>query len=297
MRGDVAVTDRAEPASDQGNDRGPDAASHRGLPPHPVPDPGTAGRALPLLGQWAVVTGASKGIGRGIAGRFVAAGANVVLVARSVGPLEAAREELQAAASDGQVVRCLPADTSSTAAVEELFATLAETLPHLNVFVANAGSGVVTPFLDLPLDEWNDALALNLTGTFLGCQLAARAMIRAPQENMAILVVSSIRAVGVRPGRLAYAVTKAGLNQLVRMAAYELAPHGIRVNALSPGITATPLALEGNPEIFAEMVKEVPLGRAGIPTDMAEGALYLCSPAAAFVTGANLVVDGGESLY
>lgn len=262
-----------------------------------VRERGPAAGALPLQGQWAVVTGASKGIGRGIAERFVAAGANVVLVARSAEALEAARDELQAEAGDGQAVRCMTADTSSTASVEELFATLADTLPHLNVFVANAGSGVVTPFLDLPLDEWHDTLALNLTGTFLGCQLAARAMAAAPQSNMAILVVSSIRAVGARPGRLAYSVTKAGLNQLVRVAAYELAPLGIRVNALSPGITATPLALDGNPEIFAEMVEEVPLGRAGTPTDMADGALYLCSPAAAFVTGANLTVDGGESLY
>jgi glucose 1-dehydrogenase len=250
-----------------------------------------------LVGQWAVVTGASKGIGRGIAERFVAAGANVVLVARTAADLEAARDELQASAVGGQTVTCIAADTSSPAAVEDLFDALAEALPHLNVFVANAGSGVVTPFLDIQLDEWERTLALNLTGTFLGCQQAARAMARSPQPNMAILVVSSIRAVGARPGRLAYSVTKAGLNQLVRVAAYELAPVGIRVNALSPGITATPLALEGNPEIFAEMTKEVPLGRAGTPQDMAGAALYLCSPAAAFVTGTNLVIDGGESLY
>jgi glucose 1-dehydrogenase len=250
-----------------------------------------------MQGQWAVVTGASKGIGRGIAERFVGAGANVVLVARTAADLEAARDELQAEAGAGQTVTCIAADTSAPAAVEDLFDTLAEALPHLNVFVANAGSGVVTPFLDIPLDEWERTLALNLTGTFVGCQRAARAMTRSPQPNMAIVVVSSIRAVGARPGRLAYSVTKAGLNQLVRVAAYELAPVGIRVNALSPGITATPLALEGNPEIFAEMTEEVPLGRAGTPADMASAALYLCSPAAAFVTGANLVVDGGESLY
>lgn len=257
----------------------------------------SSGGDCPLSEQWAVVTGASKGIGRGIAERFVAAGANVVLVARTAADLEAARDELQAEAGDGQTVTCIAADTSSPAAVEDLFDALAGALPHLNVFVANAGSGVVTPFLDIPLDEWERTLALNLTGTFLGCQWAARVMARTPQPNMAILVVSSIRAVGARPGRLAYSVTKAGLNQLVRVAAYELAPAGIRVNALSPGITATPLALEGNPKIFAEMTKEVPLGRAGTPQDMASAALYLCSPAAAFVTGTNLVVDGGESLY
>ena len=115
--------------------------------------------------------------------------------------------------------------------------------------------------------------------------------------NRAILVVSSIRSLGVRPGRLAYSATKAALNQLVRVAAHELASHQIRVNALLPGITATPLALEGNPEVFAEASASVPLGRAGTPQDMAAAAVYLCSPAARFVTGVNLVVDGGESLW
>jgi glucose 1-dehydrogenase len=139
-------------------------------------------------------------------------------------------------------------------------------------------------------------MSLNLTGTFLCCQEAARMMVAHPGPNKAILVVSSIRALGARPGRLAYAVTKAGLNQMVRVAALELARHNVRINALSPGITATPLALESNPEIFAETAATVPLGRAGTPLDMAAAAVYLCSAEAQFVTGTNLIVDGGESL-
>ena len=202
------------------------------------------------------------------------------------------------APSATQSVVPLAADTADRAAIADLFQAIRSEVPELNIFVANAGSGTIAPFLELTTDEWDRTLALNLTGTFLCCQQAARMMAsESPSDsNKAILAVSSIRAHGVRPGRLAYAVTKAGLNQFVRAAAYELAPLNIRVNALSPGITATPLALEGNPEVFEEMAATVPLGRAGHPDDMAAAALYLCSPAARFVTGANLVVDGGESL-
>ena len=251
-----------------------------------------------LQGQWAVVTGASKGIGLGIAGTLVDAGASVVLVARGREALESAGEALRARASTGQSIVTEVADTSQPSSVAGLFDALRAELPQLNVLVANAGSGTPTSFLEVTESEWDRTIALNLTGTFLCCQRAARLMAEAPPAvNRSIVVVSSIRGDGVRPGLTAYAVTKAGLNQMVRVAAYELAPLGIRVNALSPGITATPLALEGNPELFAERSQNVPMGRAGTPADMAAAARYLCSPAAAFVTGTNLVVDGGESLW
>jgi NAD(P)-dependent dehydrogenase (short-subunit alcohol dehydrogenase family) len=253
--------------------------------------------ARPLLDLWTVITGASKGIGLGIAHAFVTAGANVVLVARDATALERAHDELRDLAEPSQQLATISADMADPDAIARLFESLGNEVPRLDVVVANAGSGTVTPFLEIPLAEWDRTIALNLTGAFLCCQHAARAMSATASENGAILVVSSIRAGGVRPGRLAYSVTKAGLNQLVRVAAYELAPLGIRVNALSPGITETPLALETNPQIFAEAVETVPLRRAGTPADMAAAAVYLCSPAAKFVTGANLVVDGGESLW
>ena len=252
---------------------------------------------LRLDGAWAVVTGASKGIGFGIANRFVAAGANVLLVTRGADDLARAARELGNGAGSRQEVRTAVADASRPEALEELFDQIGDEIPELNIYVANAGSGSVVPFLDVTRDEWDQIIALNLTGTFIGCQRAARLMVRGNARNKSILVVSSIRAIGARPGRLPYSVTKAGLNQFVRVAAYELAAHDIRVNALSPGITATPMAVEGNPEIFAQMTAEVPLGRAGTPSEMGSAAVYLSSPAARFVTGANLVVDGGESLY
>ena len=254
-----------------------------------------------LQGQWALVTGASKGIGFGITETLVGAGANVVLVARNRDDLEAAATTLRKTARDDQQIVLRGADTSDPAAISELFGWVSTEVPALNILVANAGSGAVTPFLELTAEAWQQTIALNLTGTFHCIQAAARLMVALPEgTNRSIVVVSSIRALGVRPGLAAYASSKAAVNQLVRTAAYELAPSGVRVNALSPGITMTPLVeqtLQANPDILEQRVAGVPAGRAGTPSDMGQAALFLCSPASSFVTGTNTVVDGGESLY
>lgn len=256
----------------------------------------TQGSHRPTLdGRWAAITGGSKGIGLGIARAFLAEGANLVLVARGRADLDKARDELAAQARPGRQVLAIVADTSDRADIDRLFDHLAQEVPSLDVFVANAGSGSVVPFLDITTEYWDSVMDLNLDGTFWCIQKAAQRMAKQPEGDRAILAVSSIRALGARPGRLAYAVSKAGLNQLVKAAAQELAPLGIRVNALSPGITETPLA-SLNPEAFQAAVKTVPMGRAGQIDDMGAGALYLCSPTARFVTGVNLIVDGGESL-
>jgi len=235
------------------------------------------------------------GIGRAIVERFVGAGANVVAVARGQEALDETIAAAQTIAGPHQEVLGISADVASRPGVDALFAELRDRVPALNIFVGNAGTGHVTPFLELSDDEFDSVVALNFTGTLRCCQLAGRMMVADPQPNSAIVVVSSIRALGARAGRLIYAATKAGMNQAVRVAAVELAPHGIRVNALSPGITETPLSAK-NPEAFAEAVANVPLARAAQPSDLAEAAYFLCSPAAGFITGVNLIVDGGESL-
>ena len=130
----------------------------------------------PLAGQWAAITGASKGIGLGIAARFVDAGANVVMIARGVETLKDACEQLRVGASASQSVVPLAADTADRAAISELFQAIRSDVPELNIFVANAGSGAIVPFLELTADEWDRTLALNLTGTVLCCQQAARMM-------------------------------------------------------------------------------------------------------------------------
>jgi len=248
-----------------------------------------------LGGEWAVVTGASKGIGRAIAERMFESGANVVLVARSRDDIDAAAAELCTRASNGQTVIGLTADVADRASVAALFDELHRRIPQLHHFVANAGTGRVTPFFELDADEVDEVVALNFTGTIHCMQLAAKMMREHPIDNACIVVVSSIRGLGAVPGRLIYAATKAGINQAVRVAAAELAPLGIRANIVSPGITETPLTAQ-NPEVFAEMTAMVPMGRAGQPRDLAEAVNFLCSPAARFITGLNMIVDGGESL-
>jgi glucose 1-dehydrogenase len=253
-----------------------------------------------LAGQWALVTGASKGIGYGIAEKLAGDGANLVLVARKLDDLAEAERNLAKIAGPDQQLIVRPADVADRDAIAGVFAQVRDELPGLNILVANAGSGAVIPFLELSIDTWDSTLALNLTGTFLCVQEAARIMVDMPEgSNRAMVVVSSIRSLGVRPGLAAYASTKAAVNQLVQMVAYELAPHGIRVNALSPGITVTPLvaaSMQADPEILAERTADVPMGRPGQPEDMGNAALFLCQPTSGFVTGTNMIVDGGESL-
>jgi NAD(P)-dependent dehydrogenase (short-subunit alcohol dehydrogenase family) len=253
-----------------------------------------------LAGQWALVTGASKGIGFGIAEKLVGDGAHLVLVARNVDDLDEAKRQLEKDADPNQQIVVRPADTADAGAVAELFAWVRAELPGLNALVANAGSGSLIPFVDLSIDDWDRTVALNQTGTFLCMQEAARIMVDMPEgSNRSIVVVSSIRGSGVRPGTGVYAATKAAVNHLVRVAAWELAPQGIRVNTLSPGITVTPLvaeSLKANPDILAQRTADVPMGRPGQPEDMGDVALFLCQPASRFVTGVDLPVDGGEHL-
>lgn len=256
----------------------------------------------PLRGQWAVIAGGSKGIGLGIAARMLAAGANLVLVARDAATLGEAVDGARHHLVDGQRVLGRPCDLADRDAIEDLFAWVGAELPVLDHYVANAGTGFVKDLLDLSRDEWDGIVDLNFTGTMWGVREAARLMIERPsldgvaRTNRAIVVVSSIRALGARPGRLVYAATKAAVNQAVRCAAMEFAPHGIRINVLSPGITETPLTSR-NPAVFAEAVANVPMGRAAVPAELGEAGCFLCSPASAFITGANLIVDGGESLH
>lgn len=246
-------------------------------------------------GSWAVVTGGSRGIGFAIARRHVTRGGNVVIGARNATNLQAACSELRRISDRDQVVEAAPADTSTPEGIEEFFAAIRNVAPYLTTFIANAGGGAVKPFLELEPKDWTDVIGLNLLGPALCCQKALQFMVDTPRPNQSVLLVSSIRAASTIPGRAVYASTKAAANQLILVLAAEMAPHKIRVNGLAPGITETTLATQA-PDVFAQALRNVPLGRAGVPDDMANAAEFITGQTGAFMTGCIVTVDGGESL-
>ena len=249
-----------------------------------------------LDGTWAMVTGGSKGIGLGIATALVRHGAHVVLVARTQHDLDTAQQNFARWEEESQRVETRVADIGDESSVSELFAGLAEDIPGLSTVVANAGTGSLTGFFDLTIDEWDRIMRINLRGSFLIVQSAAKLMRDKPQPHQSVIVVSSVRATQFRPGTLPYSCTKAALNQFVRGSCARARAVWIRANGLSPGMTMTPLLLANTPDAEQTAAYRTPLGRAGQPEDMANAAAFLASPAADFITGANLVVDGGESL-
>jgi glucose 1-dehydrogenase len=247
-----------------------------------------------LAGKATFVTGAATGIGRGIAERFAAEGASVVLADRDEAGLA------DVAASD----RIVPiiVDISHADAVQAALDETVERFRGLDVVVNNAAIIRYGNFLDLTLDEWEDVLRVNVTGTFLVAQAAARHMIALGAEDggaRSILNIGSVegRRVLARTGhpQVHYGTSKAAVHQLTDALAVELAPHQIRVNSICPGLVRTAFTAEvlSTPDTASWFIDRVPLGRAGEPADVAAAAVFLASDDAAYITGASLAVDGG----
>ena len=246
---------------------------------------------LSLAGRVAIVTGASRTIGRATAIVLAEWGAAVALAARDADALEPVSAEIAGAGAASIAVAC---DVSQADQVQELMHACLEGLGPPDILIANAGI-----FQDwgqtesLRVDEWQRILDVDLTGTMLCCQAAGREMIRAGGGG-AIVMVSSIAALVGLPGASAYVAAKAGVAGLARTLACEWAPHAIRVNAIAPGFVRRdedPLA--DQPERLQQIVAATPLGRRGTPREVALTAAFLASPAAAYITGAVLPVDGG----
>ena len=243
-------------------------------------------------GRVAVVTGAARGIGRAIALRLVGEGARVVLS----DTLEAEGRATAEALSRAGEALFVRADVADKGSVEGLIETTLARFDRIDILVQNAGIYPLTLLPDIPVEEWDRVLAVNLRGCFLAIQACIPAM-RA-QAYGRIVLTSSITGPRVTsPGHGHYSASKAGINGLIRAAALELAPHGITVNGVEPGnIMTEGVSAHRAPEFVQAMERSVPLGRLGTPQDVAHAVLFLASDEAAYITGTTLIVDGGQIL-
>lgn len=243
-----------------------------------------------LEGEVAVVTGAGRGIGSGIAKVLSQAGASVVCAARRTHEIEQVAREINEAG--GRAV-AITTDVTDQEAINALAQAAVDQFGKLDIWVNNAGgSPVQTPLIDLPQEEWHATLALNLTAVFYSVRAAARHM----GEGGRIVNVSSIASQDIFEGSGHYSAAKAGVNMLTRTLANELGPR-IRVNAVLPGFVPTEVmmaAMKLTDDDLPELQKtlDLPAGRLGTPEDLGAAVLYLCSPGAAWVTGQCLRVAG-----
>jgi dehydrogenase/reductase SDR family protein 4 len=242
----------------------------------------------------AIVTGASRGIGRSIALGLASAGADVVVASRRQADLDAVAQEIRA--QTGRRALAVATHAGRAEDLDRLVARTTEEFGRLDVLVNNAGTNpVFGPLIDVSPEAWDKIMEVNVRGYLLLSQRAGRVMIG--QKRGAIINVSSTGGLRAPTGIGAYGISKAAVIMLTRVLARELGPFNIRVNALAPGLIETKFseALWKNETILAQHLRTTPLGRTGQPDEMVGAALYLASDASSFVTGHTLVLDGGHT--
>jgi NAD(P)-dependent dehydrogenase (short-subunit alcohol dehydrogenase family) len=248
---------------------------------------------ISLRGKVAIVTGASRGIGKAIALQMAKSGADMVVVSRKIADLEKTADEIKAT---GKKAIAVAAHIGRMEDIATVVSKAKETYGKIDILVNNAATN---PTMDSALDAsdraWDSTMNLNLKGLFFLAQAVARVM--KEQGSGVIINISSVA--GVTPDILPiYSISKAGVNMATKVMAQQWAPYGIRVNTLSPGQTKTQFseALWGNPDIYKVIMDRTPLKRIADPEDMANAAIFLASDKASFITGQNLIVDGGLTI-
>ncbi|MEO7411950.1 MAG: glucose 1-dehydrogenase [Opitutaceae bacterium] len=250
---------------------------------------------LPLKGRCALVTGASSGIGEAVAGRLAAAGAAVIVVYRSH-PAAGKKIAADIRAAGGEAL-ALRADMAKEGDITALFAQTSRKFGAIDILVNSAGMENRRPFLEMPVRDWDQVMAVNLRGVFLCSQIAARAMVK--NGGGTIINISSVHQIIPWGGYAHYCASKGGLDMLMKTMALELAAKNVRVNNVAPGAIATPIneSWLHDPAKRRQVLKLIPTGRIGLAEEVAAAVIYLASDAAAYVTGTTLLVDGGMTLY
>jgi 3-oxoacyl-[acyl-carrier protein] reductase len=244
-----------------------------------------------LDGRGVLVCGGSRGIGLATARRFCEEGSRVFVAARDADEVRSAIDGLRDLGEiDGGAY-----DVSDETDVDRLVDDARRALGRIDVLINNAGIAFMRPFLELEIGQWDEVIGVNLRGQFLVAQRVARAMVAAGHGG-AIVNMASTNALEGEAGYAHYDASKGGVAMLTRTMAIELAPRGIRVNALCPGKIATPLQDEAEDPSYVEhfLLERVPLGRSGTPEEVAAAYAFLASDDASYITGTLLVVDGGQ---
>lgn len=246
-----------------------------------------------LKGKVALVTGAASGIGKAIAERFAAEGAAVAVNYRPGGKHDG-REVEARIRKDGGMAAAIAAEVQERGDVEQLIRQTVQKFGRLDIAVSNAGIEFKKPFLEVTDEEWNKVINVNLFGSFLVSQIAARQMVK--QGNGGRLIfVSSVHEDVPFAGYTAYCASKGGIRMMMRNLCLELAEYGITSNNIAPGAIATPInqAVLQDPEAMKNALSEIPLGRFGKPQEVASVAAFLASDEAEYVTGSTYYIDGG----